>query len=116
MATYTKIKLSGSTDGKGIKVAATSIASGTTIHTAGASDLDLVTIYAYNSHSAAIVLTLGWGGTTTVDNEIIQSIPAQTGLTLVAADLPLTNSLIVKASSSSADKIVLYGTVNRIAA
>ena len=33
MATFTKLKLSGSTDGKAIKVAATATA-GTTIHTA----------------------------------------------------------------------------------
>lgn len=114
MPTLSKIKLSGSTDGKGIKVAATAIASGTTIHTAqSGSLLDLITLFAYNSDSAAVVLTIGWGGTTAVDNEIIQSIPSKTGLSLVIADLPLTNALIVKAAAASADKIVLYGYVTR---
>ena len=39
MATFTKLKLSGSTDGKAIKVVQTATA-GTTIHTAHATALD----------------------------------------------------------------------------
>lgn len=116
MATFSKIKLSGSTDGKGVVVVATAIASGTTIHTAQAGALlDLITLYATNPNTASQILTVGWGGTTTVDNEIIVTIPGKAGLTLVVADLPLTNALIVKAAADSASKIVLYGYVTRVA-
>lgn len=115
MATYSKVKLSGTTDGKGVKVAATSIASGTTIHTAqSGSALDLITLFVSNPNAVDYVLTIGWGGTTSVDNEIIQTVKGKSGLALVIADLPLTNSLVVKASADSADKLVIYGYVNRI--
>lgn len=115
MATYSKVKLSGSTDGKGIKVTQTSISSGDTIHTAqSGSALDLITLFAVNLDTVAIALTVGWGGTTTVDHEIKVSIPSQSGLTLVTADLPLTNSLVVKAAAGTANKVVVYGYVNRI--
>lgn len=115
MSTYAKQKLSGSTDGKGIKVTATAIGSGDTIHTAqSGSALDLITLFAVNNDTAAIVLTVGWGGTTSVDNEIIQTIPSKSGLVLVAADLPLTNSLVVKAAAGTANKVVIYGYVTRV--
>ncbi len=58
MATFSKIKLSGSTNGRGIAVAATSTL-GTTIHATGtsASVLDEVWLYAANIHSSAVTLT-----------------------------------------------------------
>lgn len=116
MATFSKEVLSGSTHGRGIKVAATSIGTGTTIHTAQSSTTteDLITLYAYNDDTVARALTLGWGGTTDPDDLIILEIPTQAGLTLVVADLPLRNSLVVKAAADAADVIVLYGSVNRI--
>ena len=59
MATYSKIAFSGQTDGQPIKVAATT-SPGTTIHTPGtsASIFDEVWLYAYNSHTADVELTL----------------------------------------------------------
>lgn len=115
MATYSKLKLSGSTDGKGIKVAATAIGTGTTIHTAHATALDLPTLYCVNTSTASVKLTLGWGGTTSPDDLIEVSIPAESGLVLVAAgDVPLTNSLIVKAAAGTADVLIIFGSVNRI--
>lgn len=114
--TITKIPFSGSTHGRGVKVAATSSA-GTTIHTATSSttDCDVITIYAYNSSGSAVNLTLQWGGTTSVDDDIKLSIPATSGLTLVVPDLVLRNSLVVKAYAGTADVITLHGSVNRVA-
>jgi hypothetical protein len=114
--TITRIPLSGSTDGRGVKVAATSSA-GTTIHTAtsSASDCDVITIYAYNSSASAVNLTLQWGGTTSVDDDIKLSIPALSGLTLVVPDLTLRNSLIVKAYAGTTNVITLHGYANRVA-
>ena len=113
MSTYSKLKLSGSTDGKGIDVAATAIASGTTIHTAHATSLDLITLFCANEDSQARTLIIGWGGTS--DPDLFRlSIPAQSGLVLVTADLLLTNSLVVKAACATANVLQLYGYVNRI--
>jgi hypothetical protein len=114
--TVSRIPLSGSTNGRGIKVAATSSA-GTTIHTAtsSASDCDVITVYAYNSSASAVTLTLQWGGTTSVDDDIKLSIPSLSGLTLVVPDLVLRNSLIVKAYAGTADVITLHGFANRVA-
>lgn len=115
MSTYSKVVLSGSTDGRFISVAATAIGSGTTIHTAQASATtpDLVTLFGTNSGTAPLVLTLGWGSTAAPDL-IVQTLNPNTGLTLLVADLPLRNSLIVKAACPTASTIFIAGYVNRI--
>lgn len=115
MASYSKVKLSGSTDGRGVKVAATAIGSGTTIHTAGASGLDEVTLFAMNGDTSDHVLTIGWGGTSSPDDLIVQTIRFKAGLALVVTKLLIGNSLVVKASADSANQVVLLGFVNRIA-
>jgi hypothetical protein len=113
MATYTKVKLSGSTDGRGVKVAATSSA-GTTIHTADATALDEIWIWAYNSDAASILLTLQMGGTSTPDDDIKVTLASQTGVILIVPGFVLTNSAVLKAYAGTANKIILFGFVNRI--
>ena len=84
MATYSKRLLSGSTNGKGIKVVQTATA-GTTIHTAvsGASDLDELWVYAVNSSGVDVKLTLEWGEATAPDGNIEITVPAESGLMLL---------------------------------
>lgn len=113
MATYTKVKLSGSTDGKQIKVAATATP-GTTIHTADATALDEIWIYCVNSSSSAVKLTIEWGEATAPDGNIEQTIPGESGLTLCIPGLLLTNSLVVKAFAGTANVLLINGYVNRI--
>lgn len=119
MATFTKVALSGSTQGKGIKVAATA-STGTTIHATGTSStiIDEVWLYAYNSSTGPITLTVQFGGTTTPDNDIKIDIPATSGLTLVVPGLILTGTgaaaNTVYAYAGSANVITLSGYVNRI--
>jgi hypothetical protein len=115
MATISRIPLSGSTDGRGIKVVATA-SSGTTIHTAtsSTSDCDVVTLYAYNSSASAVNLTLQWGGTTSVDDDIKLAIPATSGLTLVVPDMVLRNSLVVRAYAGTANVVTIHGFANRV--
>jgi len=203
MATYEKLVLSGSTDGAGIKVAATS-SPGTTIHTASstATTIDEIWIYATNNNpyssgasvsnkalttnvatittSAAhgffvgdtvkitgvdatfngtyviatvpstttftyarttanvttavssgsvypastfanqnVRMTLQWGGTTGVDDDITFTVPSQTGLYLVVPGLVLNGNatpLVVRAFADIANTVVLTGYVNRIIA
>lgn len=117
MATYSKVLLSGSTDGRGIKVTTASPIDGTdtTIHTTPNVDSpDLITLFAYNDDTVPRELHLGWGGTTDPDDFIIQTIPNKDGLTLVVADLPLQDELVLVASAEAANVIVIYGYVNRI--
>jgi hypothetical protein len=113
MATYTKLKLSGSTDGKGVKITQTATA-GDTIHTAHATALDEIWIYAVNSSASLVKLTIEWGQTDAPDGNIECSIPAESGLQLVIPGLLLTNSLVVKAFAGIANVIILHGYVNRI--
>jgi hypothetical protein len=114
--TVSRIPLSGSTHGRGIKIAATA-SSGDTLHTATSSttDCDVVTIYAYNSSASAVNLTIQWGGTTAVDDDIKLSIPATSGLTLVAPDLVLRNSLVLRAYAGTTNVVTIHGFVNRVA-
>lgn len=113
--TVSRIPLSGSTNGRGIKVAATATA-GTLIHTAvaGTIDEDVITLYAHNSSGAAVNLTIEWGGVTSPDDLIILAIPAGSGLTLVCPDLVLRNTLVVRAFAGSANVIMIHGFANRV--
>jgi hypothetical protein len=119
MATFTKVALSGSTQGKGIKVVATA-STGTTIHATGTSSsiIDEVWLYAYNSSTGPITLTIQYGGTTAVDNDIKIDIPATSGLTLVVPGLILTGTgsaaNTVYAYAGTTNVVTISGYVNRI--
>lgn len=121
MATFSKITLSGSTDGRGIAVDQTAIGTGTTIHTASstATTYDEVWLYASNTHTAAIKLTVGFGGTTDPNDLIEVTVQPEAGLVCVAAGLVLKGNatpLVVKAAAGTANEISLFGFVNRITA
>ena len=115
MATFSKRLLSGSTDGKAIKVVQTATA-GTTIHTAvsGTTNLDEIWLYAVNSSASAVKLTLEWGQADAPDGNIELSVAAESGLVLLTAGLLLQNSLVVKAFAATANVILIHGYVNRI--
>lgn len=115
MATYSKQLLSGSTNGKQIKVVATS-SSGTLIHTAvsGTTGLDEVWLYAMNTDTTSRKLTIQWGGTASPDDLIELTIPAESGYTLVVPGLLIQNSLVIRAFAATANVIVIGGYVNRV--
>ena len=119
MATYAKTILSGSTDGKGILVAATA-STGTTIHTGSstASTLHEVWLYAVNSSaSAAVKLTVQWGGTTSPNDDIEVTIQPESGLVLVAPGLLIKGNatpLVVRAFAGTTNVITIHGYVNTI--
>lgn len=120
MATYSKIKLGGSTDGKLIKVAATATA-GTTIHTGSSTTttIDEVWLYAVNSDTTDRKLTIEFGGTSAPDDLIEQTITAESGLILVVAGLIIVGNatpLVVRAFAASANVVMIGGYVNRITA
>lgn len=119
MATFSKLILSGSTDGRAVKVAATS-SPGTTVHTGSstATHYDEIWLYAQNTDTTARKLTIQWGGTTSPDDEIELTIPAESGLTLVAPGLLIKGNasaaLIVRAYAATANVVTIHGYVNRI--
>lgn len=106
--------LSGSTNGKAVKVAASSTP-GTTIHTAvaGTTNKDEIYLYAVNTSTGGVELTLEWGETTSPDGNIPVTIPARSGLVLVMPGLPLQNGLVVKAFASVQNVIMISGYVLR---
>jgi hypothetical protein len=121
MATFSKLALqpSGSTgDGLGILVAATATA-GTAIHTASstATTIDEVWLYAYNNHSADILLTIEFGGVTAPKDVIKQTITKESGLVLVCAGLVVqgnASAKVIRAFAATASQISIFGYVNRI--
>lgn len=112
-----KIKLSGSTDGRGIKVAATATA-GTTIHTSQTGTtvgkFDEIWLWCVNSSGGALKLTIEFGGTTAPDDTIEYTIPAEDGLHLVLPGLLLQNAAVVRAFATTTNLLIVHGFVNQI--
>ena len=106
MATFSKVILSGSTDGKFIPVAG----AGTTIHTAHATNQDEVYIYVSNKTAADIVAILSDG-----TNAISVTIPANE-TNLVIPGTVFTNSVVLSITHAGGDgDLLALGYVNRIA-
>jgi hypothetical protein len=115
MTTFTKVLLSGSVQGKAIKVHETATP-GTTIHaTAATSDLDEIWLWAVNSSTSTVKLTIEWGEANAPDGNIEGNILPKSGLYAIIPGLLLQNSLIVKAFAGTTDVILIHGFVNRIA-
>lgn len=113
-----KRKLSASTDGQPISIAATS-SPGTTLHTAqaGTTDgqYDEVWLWAANVSGSACDLVLQFGGTGSSD-VITIPLPAESGLLLVCPGIPLQNSKIVRGYAEVAAAVNVVGYVNRLTA
>ena len=119
MAVYTRVLLSGDTHGIGILVAHTTSGDADTVHTATSSTTDPgdeVWLWADNPDTVVHVLKLWWGGTTAVMNEKVYTIPALTSDVPLIRGTPLRNSLVVKTSCDTANKVSIRGFVNRITA
>jgi hypothetical protein len=116
MSTILKRKLSGSTDGKPIKVTGTATAGADTIHTAvagtTAGTYDEIWISAQNNSADSVTLTIEMGGTSVPDNVIVCTLASKGGPQLIIPGLILQNAKVVKAFASSANVISLIGYVN----
>ena len=90
----------------------------TTIHTSSAGQaghIDEIWLYASNTHSADIKVTLQFGGTTDPDDIMEVTVGAEAGLVLLVPGLILKgNSLLLKGAAATADKVTVFGYVNRI--
>jgi len=112
--------LSASTDGRAIKVAATATA-GTTIHTGSdtATTYDEVWLYAQNTDTSAVKLTIEWGGTTAPDDLIEVTVQPEAGLVAIATGLLIKGNatpLVIRAFAATANVITIHGFVNQITA
>lgn len=112
---FSKVLLSGSTNGKPIKIAATATL-GTIVHTAvsGTSSMDEVWLWAFNSDTVDRTLTIEFGGATAPDQNIVMTVPFKNGLVLVIPGILLQNSLVVTAFASVTNVVTVSGYVNRI--
>lgn len=116
MATYTKSKLSGSTNGRAIKVVATGTP-GTLIHTAvaGAVNYDEIWLWAFNSDTVDRKLTIEYGGVAAPDDDLEITVPAEGGPIIIVPGWVLQNGLIVRAFCATANVVMIGGFVNGIA-
>ena len=119
MATFSKTILSGSTDGKQVKVAATATA-GTLIHTGPTNTAHLheVWLYAVNTSASDVKLTIEWGGVASPDDHIEYTVKAENGLYLIVPGLLVKGNatpLVVRAFAATTNVICISGYVNVIA-
>jgi hypothetical protein len=114
----TKKILSGSTDGRRIKIAATS-SPGTLIHTGPTSTTALHDIFLnlFNTHTSAVDVVFEWGGTTDPDDLVqFSSLPAKAvarGAEFSHRGVIKGNStaLVVRAYATVANKVTVGGDV-----
>ena len=111
---YTKLQLSASTSGLPVVVAATAT-TGTTIHTSisGYAEEDEIWIWAANIHTADVLLTIEFGDTA-AKNNIIFTVPYDSGLFLVIPGLIMNGAKLITAFAATTNVIHLSGYVHRI--
>lgn len=117
MATYSKIPLSGSVDGRMILVTTTAT-SGTVVHTAtvagsATNGFDVVWLWAQNNHTADVLLTINYGGSTSPNDLVKYTVPFQAGLKIVLPGLLIRNSLVISAYAATPNVVSLSGFVDR---
>ena len=119
MATFSKEKLSASTDGRAVLAVATATP-GTLVHTGSTTVATLheVWLYAVNTSATAVKLTIEWGGVTAPNDHIEFTVPAESGLYLIVPGLLIkgnATALLVRAFAATASVISIHGYVNVIA-
>jgi hypothetical protein len=117
MSTFEKLVLDGSTNGRAIQVASTATP-GNMIHTGPTTTttIDEVWLYASNTSTTDVKLTVEWGNTGTSD-QIEITVPGESGLVPIVPGLIIkgaTSALVVRAFTSSSNVINIFGFVNRI--
>ncbi len=116
--TIAKAKLSGSTDGKAIEIGAGAVdtANAVLIHTAVATTtpFDEIYLWAYNAHTAPILVTIEWGVHADADNVIAVTVPEKSGLFMLIPGLILQNGMTVEIFASVAEEIFIHGYVHKL--
>lgn len=115
MASMSRLMLSASADGDPITIATLAPIDGsdTLLHTGitGTTDIDHVTLFAYNDDTVAVTLHVKYGdGSISVK----QAIPPQAGWVLIAADAPINDGNTIEAAATTINKIIVQGYVTRV--
>jgi hypothetical protein len=99
---FTTIPLSGSTDFRPVKIAATSGA-GTLVHTAQSSTTlsDFVTIEINNSDTVARPYIVQWGGTSAPDDNAFEGVILAGSNETICIKKPIRNALVVRVKSET---------------
>ena len=116
MATnFDKLKLSTSTNGRGIKLVTTS-GTGDLIHTATntASVIDLVTLFATNVDTVAQDVILYLGGTTSPDDLRTVNLAAGATLEVILPGLMYDGGVAIRAKCTTASVVIIDGEVTRV--
>lgn len=118
MGTYSKIILSGSTDGEGIPVTGLAPSLGTVIHTAitgAGSAYDEIYIWGYSAATTPREISFAVGVTTATGSRFTHTITGDDlgGLHLLCPGIMLRNAKVVKASVTVVAAVNLFGYVNR---
>lgn len=115
MPTITKQKLSGSTNGRGIEIVATSTP-GTLLHTAvdAADNLDEVWLWATNTGTTGQKVTLELGGVSVPDDIMEFTLRPEDGAYLMVPGWIYDGGVIVRAFCAVANVVVFHGYVNRL--
>lgn len=118
MGTWSKILLSGSTNGQGISVTGLTPSTGTLVHTAitgSGGAVDSVILYAHNTVTTARELSLAIGPTTAPNSRYTQVLPALdlAGVQPVMPGLIVNNAQQIRAYATAVDGVRVFGWVNR---
>jgi len=109
------ISPSEATSGELIKVSSIATAGANLIHTAqagtGDNNFDEVWLYATNTSTSDVELTLEWGDSSHI---IAQNIPARQGFALVIPGMRLNNAKTIKAFATVTNVINVKCDINRI--
>jgi len=121
MATFAKIILSGSANGRGIPITGVTSSSANLLHTAvtGANDFHEVYIYVVNNVTGDSQGWLRFGVTTAqsvtagvTNTEIPFTVTNRSGPVLLVPGWPLNGGNIVEAYATAANRIIVYGYVH----
>jgi hypothetical protein len=104
-----------SVDGDGVEITTASPIDGsdTLVHTAvsGTTDIDLVDLWAYNDHSAAVVVHIKWGDG---GDSVKVQIPSQAGWYLLCSGLPICDGNTIEASAATVNVVWLFPVITRV--
>lgn len=126
MATFSKIALSASTNGKAIPIPTYAGVGnpGTLVHTAHATALDEIWLWVVNYNNISVDCGIQWGqilATNEIRVQIVISVPspttwnqAQSGAYLIVPGLILSGGLAVRLFCLTLTSLSCYGYVNRI--
>jgi len=117
MSTFMKSKFSESVDGRGIAISG-SATPGVLVHTAVAGSAvgvyDEVWLYAYNSHSSSVAVTVEFGGSIVPGDIVKATVPAVSGLLPLIPGYPLQGGCEVRVYAAVQNVVAVSGFVNKI--